>query len=118
VQEPDRRCTARFTRRYDATITEVWQALTDRESLARWLAPPPGVTVARAEAGRALELDWRPPGEPPSVVRIDLRAEDERTVLVLEHSRIDAVLGMRYMRDWFSALERFDAALEHQRRQR
>ena len=118
MQEPDRRCSARFTRRLDATIADVWHALTDPESLARWLAPPPGVTVTRAEPERVLELDWSPPGEPSSVVRIELHAEGERTVLVLEHSRIDAVLGMRYMRDWFSALERFDADLEHQRRQR
>ena len=118
MEELGRRCSARFTRRYDATIAEVWRALTNGESLARWLAPPPGVTVTRAEPERALELDWRPPGEPPSVVRIDLHAEDERTVLVLEHSRIGTVVGMRYMRDWSSALERFDADLEQQRRQR
>jgi uncharacterized protein YndB with AHSA1/START domain len=118
VQEPDRRCSARFTRRYDATIAEVWHALTDRESLARWLAPPPGVTVTRAEPERLLELDWSPPGEPPSRVSVQLQAEGERTVLVLEHGRIDATLGMRYMRDWFSALERFDEELDHRRRQR
>jgi hypothetical protein len=39
-------------------------------------------------------------------------------VLVLEHGRIDATLGMRYMRDWFSAFERFDEELDHRRRQR
>jgi hypothetical protein len=114
VQEPRGRCEARFTRRYDATIEDVWHALTDRESVERWLAPPPGVTVARTEPERVLELDWSPPGEPPSVVRIELSSEGERTVLVLEHTRIDAVLGMRYLRDWAAALERFD----NQRRQR
>jgi uncharacterized protein YndB with AHSA1/START domain len=118
VQGPDRRCSARFTRRYDATLDDMWNALTDRESLARWLAPPPGVTVTRAEPERVLELDWSPPGEPSSVVRIELHAEGERTVLVLEHSRIDAVLGMRYMRDWFSAIERFGGELEQQRRKK
>ena len=117
MQEPSGQCEARFTRRYDATIEEVWLALTDPESLQRWLAPPPGVTVKRTEPERLLELDWSPPGEPPSEVRIELRAQGSRTVLVLEHSRIDAVLGMRYLRDWSSALERFAAGLDHRRRQ-
>jgi hypothetical protein len=104
----DGRCSARFTRRYDARPDEVWQALTEPTSLKRWLAPPPGVTIARTEPHRVLELDWRPSGEPPSTVRIELHAEGDRTVLVLEHTQIDAVLGMRYMRDWTRALERFD----------
>jgi len=110
------RCEARFTRRYDASLDEVWHALTDPQSLARWLAPPPGVSVVRAEPDRLLELDWSPPGEPPSVVRIELRAEGEKTVLVLEHSQIDAALGMRYMRDWGRALQRFDTEFTNRRR--
>jgi len=108
VQEPSGRCTARFTRRYDAPVEELWTALTDPDALARWLAPPPGVTVGRTEPRRVVELDWSPPGEPPSTVRIELHSEGDRTVLVLEHTRIDAALGMRYMRDWTNALERFD----------
>jgi uncharacterized protein YndB with AHSA1/START domain len=110
------RCEARFTRRYDASMDEVWHALTDAESLARWLAPPPGVRVVRTEPERMLELDWSPPGEPPSVVRIELRAEGEGTLLVLNHSRIDAALGMRYMRDWARALDRFHNELDQRRR--
>ena len=115
MQRPSGRCEARFTRRYDAAVEEVWHALTDPRSLQRWLAPPPGVTVTRSEPDHLLELDWSPAGEPPSHVRIELRAEGERTVLVLEHSRIDAALGMRYMRDWSFALERFDDELKRRR---
>jgi hypothetical protein len=63
VQERTPRCEARFTRRYDATIEDVWHALTDPDALARWLAPPPGVTVVRTEPRRLLELDWNPPNE-------------------------------------------------------
>jgi uncharacterized protein YndB with AHSA1/START domain len=105
------RCEARFTRRYDAPVAEVWRALTDPASVARWLAPPAGVEVVRSERERVLELDWSPTGEPQSVVRIELRAEGERTLLVLDHRRIDATLGMRYMRDWTRALERLGASL-------
>jgi uncharacterized protein YndB with AHSA1/START domain len=107
------RCAARFTRRYDAAVDELWHALTDPESLRRWLAPPPGVTVARTEPHRVLELDWSPPGEPPSLVRIELHAEGDGTVLVLEHSRIDATLGMRYLHDWANALDRFNRQRSH-----
>jgi uncharacterized protein YndB with AHSA1/START domain len=103
----DERCELRITRRYDASPTEVWAALTDLE---RWLAPPPGVTVLHAEAERRLELDWRPRGEPPSTVNVELRTEGGRTLLVLEHTRIDATLGMRYLAAWGRALDRFEAA--------
>ena len=76
----------------------------------RWLAPPPGVTVLNAEAERRLELDWRPRGEPPSTVTVELRAEGGRTVLVLEHTQVDATLGMRYLAAWSRALDRFEAS--------
>ena len=109
-------CAARFTRRYDAPIEEVWHELTDPDSVARWLAPPPGVAVVRSEPQRVVELDWSPAGEPQSIVRIELRPDGARTLLVLEHSRIDATLGMRYVRDWFHALQRFETALVQQRR--
>ena len=117
MHEQSGRCAARLTHRYDAPVGDVWHALTDPESLARWLAPPPGVSVARSEPGRILELAWSPPGEPLSTVRIELHADGERTLLVLDHLRIDAKLGMRYLRDWSSALERF-ANERTRRRQR
>ena len=105
------RCEARFTRRYDAPIEQVWLALTDPASVARWLAPPTGVAVLRSEHERLVELDWAPQGEPPSVVRIELSADGDRTLLVLDHRRIDAALGMRYLRDWTAALGRLEGAL-------
>jgi len=103
----DERCELRITRRYEATPAEVWEALMDLE---RWLAPPPGVTVLNAEAERRLELDWRPRGEPPSTVSVELRAEGGRTVLVLEHAQIVAALGLRYVAAWSRALDRFEAS--------
>jgi hypothetical protein len=58
-----------------------------------------------------LELAWSPPGEPPSLVRIELHAEGARTLLVLDHRRIDAALGMRYIRDWTHALEQLEGSV-------
>jgi uncharacterized protein YndB with AHSA1/START domain len=107
----DGHCEARFTRRYDAPIAQVWLALTDPAAVARWLAPPAGVEVLRSERERVLELDWSPLGEPHSVVRIELHPEGERTLLVLDHRLIDATLGMRYLRDWTRALERFGKSM-------
>ena len=104
---PDGRCALRITRRYDAPPAEVWTALAD---LDRWLAPPHGVTVRQSEPERRLELDWRPDGEPPSEVVVELRAEGAGTVVVVEHSQIEATRGMGYLAAWSRALDRFEAS--------
>jgi uncharacterized protein YndB with AHSA1/START domain len=103
----DGRCALRITRRYNAPPAEVWTALAD---LDRWLAPPPGVTVRHTEPERRLELDWRPDGEPPSEVVVELRAEGGETVVVVEHTQIDATHGMGYLAAWSRALDRFEAS--------
>lgn len=123
-------CSVRLTRRYDAPLAEVWKALTEPQSLARWLGRPhelelaaggalvvelPGdgrvaATIRRVDPGRVLELDWRRDGEGASLVRFELTSQAGRTVLELEHRRIEERLGMRYSAEWTRALERFDAA--------
>lgn len=102
----ERHCSVRLTRRYADPPDEVWKALTEPDSVARWLAPGFDLRPTVVEVGRVLELDWRPPGEPPSLVRFELAADGEGTVLVLDHSRINEQYGMRSMARWFSALER------------
>ena len=124
-------CEIRLTRYYDAPSAEVWGALTEPESLARWLAPARGLDLepggsiefrldgARALAARVraieprrlLELDWLPPGEEPSIVRFELSANGAGTMLVLDHRRVDAVLGMRSLARWERQLRRLDALL-------
>jgi uncharacterized protein YndB with AHSA1/START domain len=124
-------CEVRFTRYYDAAPHDVWAALTEPESLARWLAPTgnidlsPGgpfelrlqedeTLVARVRAvtpPRLLELEWVDPGEEPSVVRFELSRDGDGTVLVLDHRRIDARIGMRYMARWWPHLERLDSVV-------
>jgi uncharacterized protein YndB with AHSA1/START domain len=99
-------CSVRFTRRYAEPPAEVWRALTEPASLERWLRPGFPVPQRAVEEERVLELDWRPPGEEPSVVRIELTPSGTGTRLVLDHERIQAVHGMRAMRFWFGALER------------
>jgi len=109
----------------------VWRALTDPESLARWLGRPNDVQlqaggsfvlelpggdrvegrVRELEPERVLELDWSLPGEDVSLVRFELREEGDRTVLVLDHSQIDELHGMAYMTRWTRLLERLGEEL-------
>jgi len=127
----DGTCGVRFTRYYEATPTEVWAALTEPDSLARWLAPPgeieltPGGSfelrpagdealagrVREVERERLLELDWPESGSEPSIVRFELRQDGGGTVLVLDHRRIDALVGMRTMAWWGRHLQRLEGVL-------
>ena len=110
----DGTCALRLTRYYAAAPDVVWAVLTEPASRARWLGPMAGAldgSVRAAEPARLLELDWSPPGEPPSVVRFELRADGEGTELVLDHRRLDARLGMRALRLWEGHLARLDALL-------
>ena len=122
------RCALRLTRRYEATPAEVWRVLTEPASMARWLATPVDVELASGGAfelalangsridgrvrevvpERVLELDWRHAGEQRSVVRFELRAENGGTVLLLDHGRIEAPLGMAYISRWSRMLDRLD----------
>jgi uncharacterized protein YndB with AHSA1/START domain len=116
-------CEVRLTRRYDASPAEVWAALTEPGSIARWLAPvvalelTPGgalqlaigvdARVLAIEPQRLLELDWRYGGEAPSVVRVELAPDGDGTLLSLDHRRIDARIGMAYISRWTGVLARF-----------
>ena len=119
-------CALRLTRTYTAAPAEVWAVLTEPESLGRWLAPPGDVElsagggfevgqvraeVREVERGRVLELDWRPPGEEPSIVRFELAPEGEGTKLVLDHRQVQEPVGMRYIARWTASLGRFGATL-------
>ncbi len=128
----DGHCEVRLTRRYAAAPAEVWDALTDRASLGRWLAgvvemelvtggalvlalPGDGglieAQVREVEAQRVLELDWSDGGEGSSVVRFELRPEGDETLLVLDHRRIDEPAGMAYIARWTRAFGRLDDEL-------
>ena len=124
-------CEIRLTRYYDAARHEVWAALTEPDSLARWLAPPgeldltPGGPfelrtksgetlsgrVRAVEPGHLLELDWVDSGDKPSIVRFELTGDDHGTTLVLDHRRVDAVVGMQYAARWERHFERLDAVV-------
>ena len=125
-------CAVRLTRRYDAAPGEVWDALTDPASLARWLArvveaelvpggalvlalPGDGglidARVREVEAHRMLELDWAHAGEERSIVRFELEPDGDGTRLVLDHRRIDEPVGMTYISRWTRAIQRLEREL-------
>jgi uncharacterized protein YndB with AHSA1/START domain len=102
----------RFTRRYGARPDVVWRALTEPESLRRWLDPRGEITtnVRTIEPERVLELDWDVSGD-RSIVRFELAVDGDQTVLVLDHRLLDERVGMTYMRLWDGALARLDEEL-------
>ena len=102
----DGECALRLTRRYAAPPAEVWLALTDPESVARWLGRPLGAVI-REDPPHLLELDWSTAGEPASTVRFELSAADGGTLLVLDHRGIAAPRGMAAMGFWTRAFDRF-----------
>ncbi|HUR86262.1 MAG TPA: SRPBCC domain-containing protein [Solirubrobacteraceae bacterium] len=120
-------CELRLTRRYDASPEEVWAALTEPDSIGRWLARPveleltPGgaftlangvdARIRELEPGRLLALEWGHAREERSIVHFELHAEVDGngTILTLEHGRIHAPLGMRYLSRWTSVLDRVGA---------
>jgi len=124
-------CAVRLTRYYRASPGEVWAALTDSASIAKWLAPVSEVDLSSGgafelrldggavlyaqvraiETERLLELDWTLPGEEPSVVRLELRPDGDGTILSLDHRLVDARFGMRVMNLWEDHLARLDVLL-------
>jgi uncharacterized protein YndB with AHSA1/START domain len=106
----DGRCALRLTRRYAAAPAEVWAALTEPESLGRWLGEPEWARIdghaRELEPERLLVLDWRAPGEGPSLVRFELTADGDGTMLVLDHSLLEEHLGMAYAQRWSQRLDR------------
>ena len=85
-------------RNYDASVEDVWDAITDPERMKRWFMPisgdlrPGGNFQLEGNAGGDI-LECEPPrrlkvtfGGPTSVVELRLAAAGEETVLELEHT--------------------------------
>ena len=108
----DGHCAVRLTRRYAAAPREVWAALTEPESLRRWLGEEEwsalGAQARELEPERLLVLDWGAPGEQPSLVRFELTADGDGTTLVLDHSLIEERLGMAYLQRWTTSLNQLE----------
>ena len=119
----------RFERLYDATPAELWAALTDPEQIRGWLANvsrwslTPGAEwqirfddgsaggeVVSVDEGRSLELTWVEQ-ESESVLRFELRPQEQGTLLVLEHTRLAPASRPGFGAGWQAHLEALDALL-------
>lgn len=125
-----RRGGVRVQRRYEATAAELWAALTEPESVSRWLgrvvrlepreggtyelrfAADPSTTMSgrvRAyEPQRLLELEWRLPGEPDSLVRFELHVEAEGVRLVIDHRGLERAASTAYGAGWQRHLDQLE----------
>jgi uncharacterized protein YndB with AHSA1/START domain len=122
--------TVRFERRYPAAREEVWAAITEPARLREWLTEAtfePGEggrvafdfgeggactgTVTVWDAPSVLEYGWDFPDESRSVVRWELAADGDGTVLTLVHRLLTAAVAPGYGAGWHAHLDQLGAHL-------
>jgi uncharacterized protein YndB with AHSA1/START domain len=128
-QEARDRRGVRFERVYDYRPDELWAAVTEPEHVRGWLGETDldlngghgtvrfedgGVVtlrVRRVEPGRLVEYDWEIPGEPPSVLRVELEPQEHGTLLVLDHRRLSTDQATGYGAGWHAHLDALESML-------
>ena len=123
--------TVRFEREIAAPINAVWEALTNTEELAGWLAP----CTFDARSGGAVHFDfgddqvvdgqvtifdpphrleytWTFTDEPDSILLFELEAVGSATRLVLEHRMLPSEQATGYGAGWHAYLDRLAARVE------
>jgi len=117
-----------FERTYATTPEDVWDAVTDRDRLARWMAPYRGElrlggrwealnsdgtvfswgVVTACEPPRSYTTTWEYEGEDQSVVTVAVEEHPEGARLTLVHA---GVVDQGYGAGWQAYLEQLDDAL-------
>lgn len=124
--------TVRFERRYATGVDDLWSCLTDPGRVARWLGPLYGdlrvggayelrmeEDVAGSEQNatgevlvcdrpQRLEVTWVFPDETSTLVTVDLRADGDGTVLVLEHRDLQEAAARGYGGGWHACLDQLE----------
>lgn len=129
----DDRATVHFERWIDAVIDKVWDAVSTAEGLAAWLSPADvdlshggsidldfgedglaGGSIIELQPGSVLEFEWGFPGEPDSILRIELAESNGGTTLRLNHRLLpgDQVVG--YGAGWHAHLDQLNEVLTDQ----
>ena len=131
VSHFEENATVRFERVVAASIDEVWAGLSEEERLSDWLAPSrfeaslggavridfgdeqkvDGHITAFA-ANELLEYTWTFTGEPDSLLRFELEADETSTRLILEHSMLPPEQAAGYGAGWHAHLDALAALLE------
>ena len=118
------RATVHFERWIDAAIDAVWDAISTDEGLEAWLAPAKVNLVADGEVnidfgeeglaggaiielipGQVLEYNWAFPGEPDSILRIELEAREGGTTLRLNHRLLPSDQAIGYGAGWHAHID-------------
>jgi uncharacterized protein YndB with AHSA1/START domain len=127
--------TVRLVRELPGTLAEVWNLLTTRDGLRRWIgdgAVPTktgsrftitlqqddvrvDATLLAYEANRALEYTWETPFDPTSaeksVVRFALEPREDEVILTIEHRKVLPDYLGRVGAGWHALSDRLNAAL-------
>ena len=131
--EPDDGGSARvtFERELEAAIDRVWEKISTASGLESWLAPAvvdlspngtidldfgdggmAGGKILDLEPGIMVEFEWRFPGEPNSVLRLELRdLGSGRTRLNLTHRLLPRDQAVGYGAGWHAHLDHLTAVL-------
>ena len=130
--DPDR-CQITFERRLPAPIERVWAALTVPAELAGWLAdssvdlrvggsivhdfdPDDAAsrvsgTILTLDPPKTLEYEWQFSGETRSILRYDLWADGEATLLTLTHRLLGVEQAAGYGAGWHAYLDALESFL-------
>lgn len=119
----------RYERRYEATPDEVWSAVTEPESIKRWLFAD---SLIEPRAGGAFRLTWDEhhatgsvlAWDPPtllevewlesdlqSILRIEISAVEDGTLLVLDHRKLTREPALRVGPGWHAHLDTLGTVL-------
>jgi uncharacterized protein YndB with AHSA1/START domain len=121
----------RHERRYDAPPEEVWAALTEPEQVRNWLAE---MTIEPRRGGRItfawdsgptdhgvvrvfdppkiFEYTWEKGEREPSLIRFELVADGDGTILTLDHSKIGVDSAASIGAGWHMHLDAMEALLK------
>lgn len=123
----------RLEKRYESDVDDVWSAITEPARLARWFAEVTGDlrlggeflivfdaddpsqrttgSILECRPAERLAVTWCIEGEPPSTVSVDLSADGDGALLVLEEQRLPIRMAAGYGAGWQAYLEQLDSDL-------
>lgn len=124
------RAAVRFERWIDATIDAVWDAVTTADGLASWLSPATvdlrlggsvdldfgedglaGGAILQLTPGAMIEFEWGFPGEPDSILRLELSPSEGGTTVVLDHRMLPQDQAVGYGAGWHAHLDQLGDVL-------